>query len=129
MALDGSLAFMRPRPAAGTSSPGGGTDESADPSADLVEQLLGQLEMETKPESTKPSGGKMFLGILGDALLAVGRARQGQPVGVGPFAASLAERERVAREQEAAAEAQNRDLRNRIRIGEFEAKRKASLDQ
>ena len=116
-----NLSFIGP-PAFEDEAPpsGGGAAPQGDPSADLVTELLGQLEMEPEPQKPQVGGGKMFLGILGDALLAMGKARAGQPVGPGPFTSSLAERERMFREQEAQADIANRQMRNQVRIAEFE---------
>jgi hypothetical protein len=63
---------------------------------------------------------------LGDAITAAAAVRAGgRPPQIGSFRAGVEERERSHREQVIAADAAARNLRNRIRIGQFEAKLKA----
>lgn len=105
------------RPPGGTPPETPGLTQEGDPGFDLVEELLGQLEMEPAPEPQKVSVGKTILGIIGDALVAVGHARAGQaPPPVGAFTATMLSNQQQARELERQVDTANREIRNRIRI-------------
>jgi hypothetical protein len=66
---------------------------------------------------------------LGDAITAAAAVRAGgQPPSIGSFRATIEARERAFEAQQAAAEQQARDLRNRIRVGDWQARQKAKLE-
>jgi len=90
--------------------------------SERVEELLAGLEFATAP--TQPRVGKTrnilgnIAGGLGDALIAAGNIRAGgQSRGRGPFREERLARDQGRRVQAIRADAANRDLRNRVRIG------------
>lgn len=86
-----------------------------------VADLLAALEVPTPAPAPQIGTGRNILGTLGDALLAYATVRAGgAPPSLGPFAQQILAQQQRAREEAQAAATYNRDLRNRIRIGQFE---------
>ncbi len=99
-----------------------------DNSEELVKNLLSRLS--TAPASPPPTvgAGRQIAGGLGDALSAMAAVRAGgAPPSIGRFAATTEGRQRdFERKQEAAAQ-RDRDIQNRLIIGEFEDNRRIRI--
>lgn len=100
----------------------GAPDPAApDEGADLVSQLLSSLEMNPTPQQPKIGVARGILGALGDAITAASRVRAGgQAPAIGAFTGNLLQQRQNYEQQAQAVAASNRDLRNRIRIGQFQ---------
>lgn len=111
------LSFMRG--VAGTTQPGAQPTQ-ADRDQDLLEGLLAQ-ELPERPEPPTIGVGRRIIGSIGDALLAAAAVRAGGvPPPIGPFAATIRERQQAFEAQTAQVEAEERRLRNAFLLRQFE---------
>jgi len=93
------------------------------PATDLVAELLAQLEQPQTPTPPPRSFGRSALGGIGDALSAFASVSSGGGVPrQGAFAASEQAREQEFRDRTASLEDEQRGLRNRIKVGDFQAR-------
>lgn len=94
--------------------------ESAEPSLD---DLLASLELDQPQTPPRPGTAQTVLGLIGDSLMAQSRVMAGGlPPEIGVFAGGQLGRQREFEVQSADAVAAGRDLRNRIRVGDFQRK-------
>ena len=101
---------------------------SGDAGPDDLTSLLSQLETAPSPQPRQLNIGQAILGAISDALSARANVMAGGQPGQGPFAARLQRERDLFSLQQAEADAANRDLRNRIRIGTFETRQRTRAE-
>jgi hypothetical protein len=118
------LSFIESIIAPGSEQP---QQPDADPGIDLVEELLSRLETPEPVQAPKVGPFRQVIGSLGDALSAQAAVRAGgAPPAMGQFRSGLLARELAAQEQNIGAAAEARNLRNRVRIGQFLGRAKST---
>lgn len=103
-------------------------DPASDPSAELVNALLKQLDFGSTDPPEKASRGKRLSAKIGDALRTFSAIRTGRPIPPS-LIGEIDDREEREEARHAAKEAQMRDVKNMIRVRNFERESAARLAQ